>query len=111
MGSVQELNLGPWQWKPGVLTSGPPGNALCFFNFYFILLMYFFSPTLCLHCCSEQGLLSSWVNGLLTVVTSLFLSTGSRAHGLQRAGSAAVAHGPWRVGSIVVAHGLSCTDM
>ena len=77
-----------------------------FFNFYVILLVCFFSPTLCLHCCSEQGLLSScdeWA--------SLFLSTGSGVHGLQHAGSVVVAHGPWRVGSVVVAHGLSCTNM
>ena len=29
----QEPNLSPWQWKPEILTTGPPGNSLLFFFF------------------------------------------------------------------------------
>ena len=29
---VSSLNLGPWQWEHGVLTTGPPGNSQNFFG-------------------------------------------------------------------------------
>ena len=72
-----------------------------FFNLNFIFLCISFR----LHCvfiaaCGlplvavSRGYSLVAVNGLLIVVASLFLSTGSRVHRLQHAGSVVVALGP-----------------
>ena len=49
---ASSLNLGPWQWLHGVLTTGPPGNSQNFFGVY-LLWSHFQLPQKCPLFCSR----------------------------------------------------------
>ena len=92
----QGLNLGPWQWKHQVLTTGTPGN-FTWHVFFFFLFFFFFLSLLGLGCCA--GFL--WLQPV-----GATLHCGARAShcgGFSCCGAQAL--GTWA--SVVEARGLS----